>query len=344
LDQHCECILLHTGQNYAPELSEIFFRELGIRLPDSHLAITAPRFGEQVGQIVDRCDEALEQFRPDRVLILGDTNSGLASLAAARRGIPVYHLEAGNRAFDDRVPEEVNRRVIDHCSTVLMPYTNRSKENLLREGVERDRIFVVGNPIFEVLTTFQSEILASRIHEALGLEPKGYVLVTIHRAENVDDSDRLQRIAEALELLAHELEMPVVVSLHPRTADRMRQARISVQTGRVRMLTPLGFFDFVRLEREAACVVTDSGTVQEECAINRVPNVTVRDVTERPETIEVGSNILSGTDPKHVLTAVKIARSLGTTWTPPPEYVVAKPSLAIVKIVLGRLSVRQQSR
>ena len=194
LDQHADHVTVHTGQNYDETLSDVFIRELEIRDPDVHLGIQSSSFGEQAGQIIAKTDELLEQHKPDRVLILGDTNSGLSVIPAARRRIPVFHMEAGNRCYDDRVPEEVNRRIIDHSSTVLMPYTGRSKENLVREGIERDRIFVTGNPIKEVLDHFGDQIDASPVMQDLGVQPFDYFVVTIHRAENVDDPDRLKSI------------------------------------------------------------------------------------------------------------------------------------------------------
>ncbi len=221
LDAHAEHVLVHTGQNYEPQLSDIFLSELRVRLPDEHLGVRAGGFAEQVGMIVERSDEVMERLRPDRILILGDTNSGLAALPAARRRIPVYHLEAGNRCYDDRVPEEINRRLIDHCSTSLLPYTHRSKENLIREGIERHRIFVVGNPIYEVLTAFENEITASSIHETLKLQSGGYILVTMHRAENVDDSARLRRLCSGLNEVGIATGLPIIWPVHPRTADRL---------------------------------------------------------------------------------------------------------------------------
>jgi UDP-N-acetylglucosamine 2-epimerase (non-hydrolysing) len=335
LDHFCEQVLVHTGQNYAPELSDVFFRELGLRQPDIHLGVQAASFAEQVGQILARTGEVLAREKPDRLLILGDTNSGLAAIVAARMGIPVYHMEAGNRCYDDRVPEEINRRVIDHCSTVLMPYTHRSKENLQREGIERERIFVIGNPIYEVLNTHADQIEASDVLGRLDVQSGEYFLVTMHRAENVDDPARLERLLQGLALVADTYRQPMVVSLHPRTADKMRMFGLDLQSERVRLLAPLGFFDFVRLERNARCVLSDSGTVQEECCIFRVPNVTIRDVTERAETIECGSNILTGSSPEAILRAVRAVLNSACDWVPPVEYVVQRVSTTVAKIVLG---------
>ncbi|HEY2867194.1 MAG TPA: UDP-N-acetylglucosamine 2-epimerase (non-hydrolyzing), partial [Pyrinomonadaceae bacterium] len=278
LDEHCEHTTVHTGQNYHEGLSDIFIRDLGIRPPDIHLGIRSKTFGEQLGQIITRIENVLAEQRPDKVLILGDTNSALSAFVAARRGIPVYHMEAGNRCFDDRVPEEVNRRVIDHSSTILMPYTERSKENLLAEGIERERIFVTGNPIKQVLDTFADRIDASNILAALEVEKGQYFLATVHRAENVDSSDRLTHIFGGLASVAERFGLRVLISVHPRTTDRLLQHGIEASEDSIKLLEPLSLFDFVKLERNAAGVLTDSGTVQEECCIFGVPNVTLRDV------------------------------------------------------------------
>ncbi|CAN5343066.1 UDP-N-acetylglucosamine 2-epimerase (non-hydrolyzing) [soil metagenome] len=340
LDAHADHILLHTGQNFAPSLSDVFFRELGVRAPDISLHVRAETFAAQAAAILQQVDEQLVSVRPDKVLILGDTNSGLAAIVAARRQIPVYHLEAGNRCFDDRVPEEINRRLIDHSSAVLLPYTERSKDNLVREGIERERIFVVGNPIYEVLEHFRSETDASRAHEDLGVADNEYLLVTIHRAENVDDPARLDRLVRGVERASERTGLPSVWSVHPRTAERLRARDMRPSAG-INFVDALGFFDFVHLEQHAACVITDSGTVQEECAIRRVPNVTVRDVTERPETLEVGSNVMAADDPDLLAGSIRLARELRRDWEPPDEYKVAHPSTAIAKIVLGYVSARR---
>ncbi len=334
IDRYAEHVLVHTGQNYDENLSDVFFRELDVRAPDHHLRVRAAGFADQDGQILAGTDRLMADLKPDRVVILGDTNSGLAAIAAARRGIPVYHLEAGNRCFDDRVPEEINRRLIDHCSTVLMPYTHRSKENLLREGFPRQRIFVVGNPIQEVLTEHEQRIESSAILSTHTLTPNEYFAATLHRAENVDDPARLRSLLEGLRLVAESYRQPVIVSLHPHTADRARHFGIEAGDG-VRMVAPLGFWDFVKLERNARCVLSDSGTVQEECCIFRRPSVTIRDTTERAETIECGSAILSGADPDMVLLAVRVATETPCDWSPPSEYLRARVSTAVAKIALG---------
>ena len=342
LDAACTHRLVHTGQNHDPLLSDVFFEELGVRAPDDYLHVpTTSGFAAQIGDLLAKVGEVFTRERPDRVLILGDTNSGLAALVAARMGIPVFHMEAGNRCYDDRVPEEVNRRVIDHSSTVLLPYTYRSKENLVREGIERERIFVTGNPIGEVLTHYADRIDGSDALTRFDVSPQRYFLLTMHRAENVDDPTRLSRLVEAVVGVSKAHEMPVLFSVHPRTAEKMQAASLLPDEAHVRLLKPLGFFDFVKLERQARAVMSDSGTVQEECAIFRVPNVTIRDVTERPETLECGSNIVSGSEPDDVARAMRLVLSQPADWTAPAEYEAEGVARTVVKLVLGRVTVRR---
>lgn len=335
LDQSVEHVLVHTGQNYDERLSRLFFDELGVRAPDESMERRAATAGAQIGQILEHSEALLLKHRPDRLLILGDTNSGLSAMIARRLGIAVYHMEAGNRCYDDRVPEEINRRVIDHCSTVLLPYTQRSMANLVREGIERHRIFVTGNPILEVLNANQDRIDASDVLTRLGLRERQYFLVTLHRAENVDRPERLSAMVDGLSRVADRYEQPLIVSVHPRTADKLAAFGISPASGRIRLLAPLGFFDFVHLEKRARCVLTDSGTVQEECCIFHVPNVTVRDVTERPETIEAGSGILSGGTGEGMLRGVSAALAAPPEWSVPSEYLEPHVSRTVVKLLVG---------
>ncbi len=333
LDESCEHLLVHTGQNYDDRLSGMFFRDLRIRQPDRVMGVRGTGFADQIGQILVGSEELFNAEKPDTLLILGDTNSGLAAFVAKRMGIRVAHMEAGNRCYDDRVPEEVNRRVIDHSSTVLMPYTHRSAGNLVREGIERRRIYVTGNPIKEVLDHYAPEVDSADPFAALGVEPGRYFLVTAHRAETVDDPARLASLVKALNEAIDKFGMPIVASLHPRTADKMRQ--FGIDAGRIGFVPPLGLFDFVRLEKEAFCVLSDSGTVQEECCIFGVPTVTMRDVTERPETIECGSNVLAGVEAERILPAIDLAVRSAGTWTPPPEYLAGNVSDVVARIVLG---------
>ena len=337
LDKLSTHVLVHTGQNYDPNLSEIFFKQLGIRKPDYYLGITGKAFGQQVGCLLEKVDDVLAKEKPNRVLILGDTNSGLSAILAKRRSIPVFHMEAGNRCYDDRVPEEVNRRIIDHSSDIFMPYTERSRQNLLREGIEGRNIYVTGNPIMEVITYYKEKISKSKIHSELGLGKKGYFLVTMHRAENVDLKSRLNSLLSALDQVQKEYNIPLVLSLHPHTRQKISQFIIKLSNKEIRFIDPPGFFNFIALERNAFLVLSDSGTVQEECCLLKVPTVTIRDTTERPETIECGSNILSGADPESVLRCVRVALSSPPTWNPPKEYVLMNVSETVCKIILGYL-------
>lgn len=341
LDQHCEHITVHTGQNWDKNLSDIFLNELQVRAPDVHFGIESSSFGEQIGRIMAKTDEVLKIHKPDKILILGDTNSALSAIIAARNGIPVFHMKAGNRCFDDRVPEEVNRRIIDHSSAVLLPYTERSKENLVDEGIERERIFVTGNPIKEVLDAFEEQINTSSALRGFDVQPFEYFLVTLHRAENVDLPGRLQKIFDGFKKTVEKFDKKMLISVHPRTAEKLEKFKIKIDTNKIELLKPLGFFDFVKLEKNALAVLTDSGTVQEECAIFGIPNITLRDVTERPETLECGSNILSGAETDSILRAVELAISQPANWQAPKEYLVENVAQTVSKIVLGYSSRRK---
>ncbi|MEO8033250.1 MAG: UDP-N-acetylglucosamine 2-epimerase (non-hydrolyzing) [Acidobacteriota bacterium] len=335
LDAHTSHVLVHTGQNYDDRLNGLFFRELDVRAPDVLMNIRATGFGQQAGEILAGIEPILLEHRPDRLLILGDTNSGLTAVVARRLGIPVFHMEAGNRCYDDRVPEEINRRVIDHCSSVLMPYTCRSRENLLREGFEGQRIYVIGNPIYQVIKDHEIAIGASRCLEDLGVEAGRFFLVTMHRAENVDREDKLQELVEALARLHERYGYPVICSFHPRTRAKVEKFGVDIERKGVRLVEPLGFIDFIRLERSAFCILSDSGTVQEEACIFGVPNVTIREVTERPETLDCGSNVLSGSAPDDILRHVSLVTAQSTAWQPPAEYLAPLVAEAVLRIVTG---------
>jgi len=335
LDQAVEHTLVHTGQNFERSLSDEFFSSLGVRDPDRHLGVRAESAAGQIGQILVGVEQVFREVKPDRVLILGDTNSGLAAIVAKRMGISVFHMEAGNRCYDDRVPEEVNRRIIDHSTDVWMPYTERSRANLLREGIASQRIFVTGNPILEVIETYRPRIDASKVLETLELAERGYLLVTLHRAENVDGEERLIEILKGVRDLAAEIDVPAVISTHPRTRNRLATIQLDSSFDRLRFCDPFNLFDFVRLELGAACVLTDSGTVQEECCIFGIPNVTLRDVTERPETVECGSNLLAGGHAVDVVRAGKLALTHGRKWSAPPEYQRKAVSDTVIAITTG---------
>ena len=334
LDKLCDHTLVHTGQNFDERLNDIFFAELGVRAPDKFMGVRGASTGERIAGIIAEFERIIRDVKPDKLLILGDTDSGLSAIIAKRYAVPVYHMEAGNRCFDDRVPEEINRRIIDHSSDVLMPYTERSRMNLLREGIAGHRIYVTGNPILEVIERHKANIEASNVLAKLGLAREKYILVTMHRAENVDIEDRLKSLINGLTRLRGELGMPAIISTHPHTRKSMEEFGLGADDKGVRFLQPFGFFDFVHLERNAALVASDSGTVQEECAIFGVPNVTIRDVTERPETIECGSNMLCGTDPDSLIRAARTVLALRGKWQPPREYLIPNVSDTVIKILM----------
>lgn len=314
LDALCDLILVDTNQNYDDNLSKVFFDELNIRKPDYNLGAKGS-FAEQLAIISVELEKIIDEEKPDRFLVLGDTNSSLGAIIAARKHVPVFHMEAGNRCFHEKVPEEINRRIIDHCSDILMPYTERSRQNLLAEGIHSSKIYVTGNPIKEVIDSVQ-------IPE---FYPADYYLVTLHREENVDNAERLKKFVGVLK----SLDKPVVWSVHPRTRKRLE----GIETGKnITLREPLSFTHFLGNEKGAYCVLTDSGTVQEECAIFGVPCVTLRDTTERPETIESGSNFLSGTD--RIEDGIKAMTSKGTNRIP-EEYTWTNVSDTVVNIVLG---------
>jgi UDP-N-acetylglucosamine 2-epimerase (non-hydrolysing) len=311
--------LVHTGQNYDVKLSDIFFHELQLPKPDAYLGIKTPRVGEQIGQVIARSEAELLGFKPDALLILGDTNSGLSAVAAARNGVPVFHMEAGNRCFDWRVPEEKNRKLIDHVSDWLLPYTPRSREYLLREGLDPQKIFVSGNPITDIVELHRPRWEASDVLSRLTLSENRFVLVTAHRQETVDIPERLAVICEGLGLIASDLDIPVVWSVHPRTRGALDALGLELDA-RIQLHEPFGFADFVKLESQARLVVTDSGTVQEECSLLMVPAVTCRDTTERPETVECGSNVLSGvSNPHRLLECARGMLAAPPEWTSPYE-------------------------
>jgi UDP-N-acetylglucosamine 2-epimerase (non-hydrolysing) len=330
LDVLCDHILIDTGQNYDLNLRDVFLRELGIRNPDYNLNARGS-FGEQLGKIMTPLESILLSEKPDAFLVLGDTNSSLGAIMAKRLGIRVFHMEAGNRCFDERVPEETNRRIIDHSSDILLPYTERSRQNLLDEGIPSRNIYVTGNPVAEVLDNFHDHIGGSEILEDLSLDPKRYFLVTIHRSENVDNAERLEKFISALNKIPDKYEMEIIWPVHPKTRQRLNGHKLDP---RIRLIEPLGLFDFVRLEKNAYCVLTDSGTVQEECCLFMVPVVTLRDSTERPETIEVGSNFIAGCEPGKILKGIEVVTN-NREWEPPREYLAHNVSDKICRIVLG---------
>jgi UDP-N-acetylglucosamine 2-epimerase len=313
----CEHVLVHTGQNHDPRLSQIFFDELELPEPDVHLGVRAATVGAQIGQIVAGAEAAVLEHRPEALLILGDTDSGLSAIAAARHRVPIFHMEAGNRCFDWRVPEERNRRLIDHISDWLLPYTPRSREHLLAEGVRESRVFVCGNPIVDVLERHRARWEGSDVLARLGIEPDRYVLVTAHRQETVDFPARLEALCAGLSAVAETLQLPLIWSVHPRTRSRLAGAGVALHP-LVAEHEPFSFCEFAALEAQARLVITDSGTVQEECSLLMTPAVTCRDSTERPETLECGCNVLCGVqDPWRMVACAQAMLDSRRDWTSP---------------------------
>ncbi|MFS8601009.1 MULTISPECIES: non-hydrolyzing UDP-N-acetylglucosamine 2-epimerase [Priestia] len=336
LDEYAsQHVLVHTGQNFTPSLSEVFFQELNIRKPDYILANQQLSLGEQLSKMYKELEQLFLKEKPDKVLILGDTNSGLSAILAERMGISVIHMEAGNRCFDLEVPEEKNRRIIDAISSFNLPYTPQSKENLIKEGIPSNRIIISGNPINEVLKHYEPAIKKSSILEKLSLKENDYFLVTAHRAENVDHEDRLLEIMKGINMVAEFYQKRIICSIHPRTKSRIENISLLEVHPLVEFHEPFGFFDFVNLEKNAFCVLTDSGTVQEECCLFYVPTVTIRKTTERPETIQCGSNMLSGIDANQILTCVHVMVNQLKNWSYPEGYGHVNVSDKVIKVVLG---------
>ena len=327
--------ILHTGQNYDPNLNDIFFRELGLRSPDFVSKQVFSGLADQLAGIFQQVESAIQEFNPDRALILGDTNSGLAAIICERSGIPVYHMEAGNRCYDRSVPEERNRRVIDAVASYNLPYTEISRQNLLREGLDNNKIYLIGNPIAEVLDYYQPQIDSSDILSRLSLGSRDYVIATAHRAENVDCPNRLQNIFKALTAIANDL--PVIFSCHPKTQQRLNQLNIDLSKSNVKILNPLGFFDFVHLEQQSFCAITDSGTVQEEMCLFHRPTITIRESTERPETVWCGSNVISGLDPHNIVECYRQLSNGPYQWACPEGYANSSVSSKVVKILSSHI-------
>lgn len=336
LDEFCDKhILVHTGQNFTKNLSDIFFEELDIRKPDYHLFNYKNTLGNQLATMFKELEQIIQDEKPEQALVLGDTNSALSAVLLERMGVPVVHMEAGNRCYDLAVPEEKNRRVIDAISTFNLPYTPNSRENLLREGIPNNRIMVSGNPIYEVLVHYQSKINESHIRTKLHLREKDYFLVTCHRAENVDNAIHLTEIINGINAVAEHFGKRVICSIHPRTKSKLNNLQHNKLHPLVEFHEPFGFFDFIQLQKHALCVMTDSGTVQEESCIFHVPAVTIRNSTERPETVACGSNIVSGVDAKSILRAMKVMVDRQPEWVLPTGYDDKYVSDKVVKFILG---------
>ena len=334
IDKNFEHIMVNTSQNFTRELNSIFFDDLKVRKPDFDLKINTDAYGPEVADVIIKTEKLLKKENPDILLILGDTNSGLSALPAAHQGIKVAHLEAGMRSYDFRMPEEKNRVMIDHLSTLLLPYTPYSRENLIRENVHPSKIYVVGNPIIEVIDFYLPKIEKSNILSKLKLKKNDYFLVTAHRSENVDDKKSLRNIFTGLEKIYQKYNKKIIYPIHPRTVSKMKG--IEIPSG-IKIIEPLGFFDFSNLEKNAFCLITDSGTVPEESLYFRKPCVTIRESTERPETIEAGSNILSGLNPEKILQSVNVITSKKPDWEWNTALGDGKTSRKVVNILQGKL-------
>lgn len=341
LDRHTDFTLVHSGQNYDYELNEVFFRDLGIRRPDVFMEAVGATPAETIGLVIAKADRVLEVRKPDAVLIYGDTNTGLAVIAAKRRKIPIFHMEAGNRSFDARVPEEINRKIIDHLSDINMPLTEHARRYLLDEGLRPETVIKTGSTMQEVLEHYRTGIDRSDVLSRLELVRGEYFVVSAHREENVDSPQSLNELLTTLNHLAAEYRKPIVVSVHPRTRNRLAQlgAEAKQLDPLIRMLKPFGFFDYIALQRSAACVLSDSGTITEESSLLGFPAVTIRQAHERPEGMDVGTLVMCGLHSERVLQAVALVMAQHADGVrviqPVPDYEGGPVSKKVVRIILS---------
>jgi UDP-N-acetylglucosamine 2-epimerase (non-hydrolysing) len=338
LERETDHILVHTGQNHDFELNEIFFRDLKIRTPDHYLDAAGKSAAETIGQIITKVDPVLQEVKPEAVLILGDTNSCLAALPAKRRHIPVFHMEAGNRCFDQRVPEEINRKIVDHISDVNLPYSTIAREYLLREGFPPDRVIKTGSPMFEVLSHYAAEIQASNVLSDLGLQEQAYFLVSAHREENVDSPELLRHLGLVLGALAQTYGKRIIFSTHPRTRKAVEAGKLVVPK-LVEFHRPFGYLDYVKLQTNAAAVLSDSGTITEESSILNFPALNIREAHERPEGMEEGSVMMTGLNPERVLQGLEILsrqrRGPDRTLNIVRDYEIGDVSEKVLRIILS---------
>ena len=334
LDKLCDQVLVHTGQNYDVNLNDIFIGQLGYRKMDYYLEAKGS-FGTQAGIILSQLEKIIPKEKPDVFLVLGDTNSSLGAIMAKRLGVRVFHMEAGNRCFDDRVQEENNRRIIDSQSDILLPYSQRSRENLVREGIAGNRIYVIGNPIKEVLDHFMPQIDGSDVMNKLGLTKNKFFLITLHRADNVDSKDRLAKFVVAFNRVYDKYRLSMIWSIHPHTYRELgKNLRLKVRKG-IKLMEPLGFFEFNKLQKNALCVLSDSGTAPEECSIFGVPVVVLRDAMERPETLDAGSSFVAGCEIEDILRGIEVVTKSDNNWQAPKEYLKMNVSDTVVRIILS---------
>lgn len=342
LDQFTDHVIVHTGQNYDYELNEIFFEDLGVRRPDHFLGIGGGSLGETLGKILTESERVIAAERPDAVLVLGDTNSAISAIMARRMKVPVYHMEAGNRSFDRNVPEETNRKLVDHIADFNLVYTEHARRHLLSEGMHHRRIYLTGSPMREVLEHYRAQITKSDVLDRLKLKRRSYFIVSLHREENVDSSARLLQLAEILDALAAAHDMPVIVSTHPRTRKRLETMSERTPHPLVQYLKPFGFHDYNQLQLNAFCAISDSGTIAEEASILGFPAITPRDAIERPEGLDVGCIIMTGLHRETILDAVSAVtcmfaerEALSLAHPVPADYCIANTSERVVCLILG---------
>jgi UDP-N-acetylglucosamine 2-epimerase len=338
-DQHTRHILVHTGQNYDFELNQVFFDDLGIRKPDYFLEAAGKNAAQTIARVIEKSDEVLEKEQPDAVMLYGDTNSCLAVIPAKRRKIPVFHMEAGNRCFDQRVPEELNRKVVDHLSDINLVLTEHARRYLIAEGIRPETIIKTGSHMREVLDHYMPKIQKSDVLKRLGLEPNKFFIVSAHREENVDMPQNLQDLVETLNALADTYKFPIIVSTHPRTQNRLDEIKMGKLNPLIEFLKPFGFCDFIKLQMNALCVVSDSGTITEEASLLNLPAITIRNAHERPEGMDVGTLIMSGLKKERVLDSVSVIIAQHDkamrVMNPVLDYEAGPVSKQILRIVLS---------
>lgn len=332
-------ILIHTGQNYDYELNEIFFENLELRKPDYFLSVAGSHLGETIGNVIAKSYEVLLKEMPDALLVLGDTNSVLCTIAAKRLKIPIFHMEAGNRCFDQNVPEEINRRISDHISDINLTYTEHSRRYLLSEGFRKDHVFVIGSPLNEVLIKYSSQIDGSDVLRKLGLQQNNFIVVSAHREENIDLKDHFDVLVKSLNAVAEKYQMPIIFSTHPRTKKRITEKNIQFHP-LIKNIQPLGFFDYVNLQKQAFVVLSDSGTISEESAMMGFPAISIRTSTERPEAIDAGSIVLGGISTDQILQSIEIVKGTQSTKSELPwEYQVENTSDRVLKVIQSYTSI-----
>jgi len=335
-DKYFEHILVHTGQNWDYTLNEIFFKELELRKPDFYLDAVGENLGETIGNIIAKSFKLFGEVKPDALLILGDTNSALSAIAAKRLKIPIFHMEAGNRCFDQNVPEEINRKIVDHISDINLPYTEHSRRYLLSEGIRKEYIFVTGSPMPEVLNNCSDSIKGSNVLTELKLEKDKYILVSAHREENIDIEENFMNLVDSLNSVAEEFKIPIIYSTHPRSWKRIEEKKIKFNP-LIRKLKPFGFIDYNKLQQNAFCVLSDSGTLSEESAILNFPAVLIRTSTERPEVLDKGSIIIGGIKSGEVMqsvySAVEMFGAMDNGNILPVDYQDTNVSMKVVKII-----------